>query len=177
MAWASLCALLAPEADHWREQLNHLGWVMLTSLAPKSYRWDQQAWWEPGALLSILAVSPGWDKTQRNHVNYSLIVFCFVLFCLHSSCYPSPSQPSDFSSSHTSSSPSLPPISKRVVPTPTLTPPDLRPQVYQGLGASSPTEPRPGRQSSAVYVVGASYQLMYAPWLVAQCLRDLRDLG
>ena len=30
------------------------------------------------------------------------------------------------------------------------------------------------RQSSAVYESGASYQLMYASWLVAQCLRHLR---
>jgi hypothetical protein len=33
------------------------------------------------------------------------------------------------------------------------------------------------RQSSAVYVLGASYQLVYAAWLVAQCLRDLRAPG
>ena len=29
------------------------------------------------------------------------------------------------------------------------------------------------RQSSAVNVLGASYQLVYAAWVVAQCLRDL----
>jgi hypothetical protein len=29
-------------------------------------------------------------------------------------------------------------------------------------------------QSSALYVLGTSYQLVYAAWLVAQCLRDLR---
>lgn len=32
-------------------------------------------------------------------------------------------------------------------------------------------------QSSAVYVLGALYQLMYAAWLVAQNLRDLRGFG
>jgi hypothetical protein len=31
-------------------------------------------------------------------------------------------------------------------------------------------------QSSAVYVLGASYQLMYA-WLVVQCMRDLKGPG
>ena len=30
---------------------------------------------------------------------------------------------------------------------------------------------------SAVYVLGPLYQLMYAAWLVAQCLRDLRGSG
>jgi hypothetical protein len=33
------------------------------------------------------------------------------------------------------------------------------------------------QQSSAVHVLGASYQLVYAAWLVAQCLRDLRGPG
>ena len=33
------------------------------------------------------------------------------------------------------------------------------------------------RQTSAVYASGASYQLVYAAWLVAQCLRDLRESG
>ena len=32
-------------------------------------------------------------------------------------------------------------------------------------------------QSSAVYVLGASYQLVYASWLVVQCLRDRRGPG
>ena len=31
------------------------------------------------------------------------------------------------------------------------------------------------RQSSAVYVLRVSYQLVYAAWLVVQCLRDPRD--
>jgi hypothetical protein len=30
---------------------------------------------------------------------------------------------------------------------------------------------------SAVYVLGASYQLVYAAWMVAQCLRALRGPG
>jgi hypothetical protein len=29
-------------------------------------------------------------------------------------------------------------------------------------------------QSSTVCVLGASYQLVYAAWLVVQCLKDLR---
>jgi hypothetical protein len=32
-------------------------------------------------------------------------------------------------------------------------------------------------QSSAVYVSGALDQLVYAAWLVTQCLRDLSILG
>jgi hypothetical protein len=46
----------------------------------------------------------------------------------------------------------------------------LGPQVSQGLGAFSFTEGTPG--SPTVYVL-ASHQLVYAAWLVAQCLRDL----
>jgi hypothetical protein len=33
------------------------------------------------------------------------------------------------------------------------------------------------RKSSAVYVSGASHQLVYAAWLVAQSLRDVRGPG
>ena len=33
------------------------------------------------------------------------------------------------------------------------------------------------RQPSAIYALRAPYQLVYAAWLVAQCLRDLRDPG
>jgi hypothetical protein len=33
------------------------------------------------------------------------------------------------------------------------------------------------RPCSAIYVFRALYQLVYAAWLVAQCLRDLRESG
>jgi hypothetical protein len=33
------------------------------------------------------------------------------------------------------------------------------------------------RQSSAVYVLGPLYQLVYAAWLVSQCLGDLTGQG
>ena len=63
-----------------------------------------------------------------------------------------------------------PPLSPRCpqAPHPTRPPHSLEPQASQGLGISSLTS-----QSSAVYGSGASDQLMYAAWLVAQCLRDL----
>ena len=48
----------------------------------------------------------------------------------------------------------------------------LQPQVSQVLGASSPIEAIPG-SPLYIYVLGASDQLLYAAWLVAQCLREL----
>jgi hypothetical protein len=44
--------------------------------------------------------------------------------------------------------------------------------VSWGFGASCLTKPRPG-SLSAVYVLGASYQLVYAVCLVVHCLRFL----
>jgi hypothetical protein len=52
--------------------------------------------------------------------------------------------------------------------------PEANVQASPGLGASSLTEARPG--SPVLYVSGASDQLVYAAWLVAHCLRDLRGL-
>jgi hypothetical protein len=49
----------------------------------------------------------------------------------------------------------------------------LRPPVSVGLDAYFLTEHRPTQQSSSVYVLGASYQLVSAAWLVIQCLRNL----
>jgi hypothetical protein len=56
-------------------------------------------------------------------------------------------------------------------------------QDYQLYGASSLFRVRcffswtQTCQSYAVYVLGASHQLVYAAWLVAQCLQDLRVPG
>ena len=50
----------------------------------------------------------------------------------------------------------------------------LGPQVFQGLGASYFTETKSGSAVSVACVLGASYQLVYAAWLVSQCLSDLQ---
>jgi len=58
-------------------------------------------------------------------------------------------------------------------------PPSLHPCLQEGVSCSLDesflTEARPG--SPLLYVLGAYYQLAYAAWLVAQCLRDLRSPG
>ena len=59
-------------------------------------------------------------------------------------------------------------------PTPYPTRPlnSLGPPVSWGLGTSSLTEPRPS--SPLLYVCWGPHQLVYAAWLVVQCLRELR---
>lgn len=68
----------------------------------------------------------------------------------------------------------LPTISKRMSPPPPLTrpPPSRETQVSWELDSSSLTEARMGRPLLYVYL-GASDQLLYAAWLVAQWLRDI----
>ena len=52
----------------------------------------------------------------------------------------------------------------------------LGPHVSQRLDTLSPTEVKPG--NPLIYMIqGALDQLIYAAWLVAQCLRDLRGPG
>jgi hypothetical protein len=51
-------------------------------------------------------------------------------------------------------------------PHPTRTPQSWGPQISRGLGASFLTKDRPGRL--LLYVLGASYQLVYAAWSVSQ---------
>ena len=58
---------------------------------------------------------------------------------------------------------------KRVLPH-TRLPPSRGPQISPGLDASSPTEVRPGRQFSAIYVLEAAVQPTYAGWLLSQSL-------
>lgn len=53
----------------------------------------------------------------------------------------------------------------------------MGPQVSQGLGLSLLIEARPGIPLHNIHVSGASYQLVNAIWLVAQCLKDLGDPG
>jgi hypothetical protein len=61
-------------------------------------------------------------------------------------------------------------------PHPARPPHSLGPQASQGLGASCLTEARP---SNLLWYMcqGPSEQLVYAAWLVAQCLRDLGGPG
>jgi hypothetical protein len=85
--------------------------------------------------------------------------FCFFNFFLQSCLYSPPRLPSHSPSSHSSS-----PISMRMflpTPNPTRPPHSLGPQVFGALGVSCLTEARPGR-SSAVYMSGPWYQLLYA---------------
>jgi hypothetical protein len=49
------------------------------------------------------------------------------------------------------------------------------PQVSWGLGASSPTKHKHSSPLLYIYVLGASYQLVYAACLVVQFLKDLSD--
>jgi hypothetical protein len=63
-------------------------------------------------------------------------------------------------------------------------PPAPTPQTFPLPGASSLLRVRFiisdwtwTQQSSAAYVLGASYQLVYATWLVVQCLRNLSGEG
>ena len=95
-----------------------------------------------------------------------IYLFIFNLFFM-SSCYPPPGLPSSHSSSKR-----MPPPHIHLPPTPVGLP------IPWGLSLS---RVRWGlyhwdqtRQSSDVYVSGASYQVVYAAWLVAQCLRDVR---
>jgi hypothetical protein len=90
---------------------------------------------------------------------YSPVVILFLVCFLtvpHSISLPTPPLP-------------LPSISKRMSPPhyhyPTRSPHSLGPQGSQGLGASSPTEVRPG--SALLYLC------MLCGWQVAQCLREI----
>jgi hypothetical protein len=105
-----------------------------------------------------------------------IIIVIFNLF-LQSSCYFPSVLPSNISSSVSSFS-----NLQEDVPTPwhpqhpTNPLPFLGPQVSQSLGVSSLTEGRPG--TPLLYMCkGTSVQLLYAAWLVTQCLRDLRGPG
>jgi hypothetical protein len=96
----------------------------------------------------------------------------FFIFFLQSSHYLPPVLLSESFSSHFSS-----PVSKRMsppplptAPHPTRPPHSVGPQVSQGLGASSLTEAR----TDSIVCVRALEQLVYAAWLMAQCMRDLR---
>ena len=95
----------------------------------------------------------------------------FSLIFLHSRFYSCPCPPSHSSSSHFSSSP----VFRRYPPPhPTRPPYTLGPQVPWVRCIFSHWGPT--KQSSAVYVLEALDQLMYAAWLVSQCLRDHRGL-
>jgi hypothetical protein len=77
---------------------------------------------------------------------------------------------------------------------PHRTPSPLSPRGYLHFPPSHQTSPLPGapsllrvrcifsywvqtQQSSVVYALGPSYQVLYDAWLVVQCLRDSRGLG
>ena len=106
---------------------------------------------------------------------HKLFGVLFNLFKIHSSFYSPLCLTSECSPFHTFS---LIPYLHKDVPT---THPS--PQTYKLPGAFSVLRFRrilsdwiQTRQSSAVYVLGASYQLVYAVWMVVQCLRDLSVL-
>ena len=123
-------------------------------------------------LLSFLwPLSSGQYASAFSKVILWLVEFIIIViffFSFQSSRYSYPGPSSNSSSSHSSS-----PMSKRML---------FYPQCYQ-------TSPIPGasgllrvrctfshwcktRHSSAAYVLGASNHLVFAAWLVAQCLRD-----
>ena len=106
-------------------------------------------------------------KISAPHTHY-IHFFKNGIFNLQSSHGPLPSPPFHSSSPHSSV-----PLSPRGC--------SSHPQAFPLPGASSLLRIRhifshwgQTRQSSAVYVLGASYQLVHAAWLVAYCLRDLR---
>ena len=101
----------------------------------------------------------------------------FILLPVHSPPVPHPTplfSPSSPRGCPQSSNPS-PPVQPSN-PYSTRPPHSLGSQVSWVLGASPFTEARPG--SPLLYMCqGASYQLVYAAWLVTQCLRDLGGPG
>jgi hypothetical protein len=109
---------------------------------------------------------------------YLCICQIFYFFLLNSIFYSPTSPPSNCSTSHTS--PLLPcfhedvltPYSRPPPPTSKLPEDSSLLRVRCIYSAWTKTQ-----QSSAVYVLGASYQLVYAAWLVVQCLRELRVPG
>jgi hypothetical protein len=127
-------------------------------------------------------------RLDINHYNNLFFVIILFFFTLQILSPPPHCPPSDYSTHHTSSPPHL----HEDVPTPT---PSSRP-TFRPTTTPSPTPdhltfklPRAssllrvrciipdwtqGQQSSAVNVLGASYQLVYAALLVAQRLRDLQ---
>ena len=104
---------------------------------------------------------------------YTHIYKMVSFFFFHSRCY----LPSDSSSSH-----SFSPVSKRMFSYPTSPTPTLTPLVLPTpWGLKSLLGVRcifsQGGQTSALYVPGPLYQLVYAAWLMAQCLKDLGGPG
>jgi hypothetical protein len=103
-----------------------------------------------------------------------IVLYCIVLYCiyLHSRFYSPPSPPSDCSTYHTSP---LPQCLHENVST-THHPPHLTSKLHEAsslLGVKCIfSDWTQTQQSSAVYVLGASYQPVYAAWLVVQCFRD-----
>jgi hypothetical protein len=108
---------------------------------------------------------------------FFLIIYLFICLFLHSRFYSPPHPTSDCSTSHTSSPD---PCLHEDLPT-THYPANLTSKLP---GATSFLKVRcifsdwtQTQQSSAVYVLKASYQLVYATLLVVQCLRDLGGPG
>ena len=114
-----------------------------------------------------------WHKAfkmnKRDEFDYILYSFFYFLF-LQSSPYLTLSQTPTVSHHISPSS-----VAKRMSSphkTSTRSPHSLGPQFSHGLGIPSPTEAKTG--CLLIYIWGGSDQLLYAVWLVAQHLRDLR---
>lgn len=108
------------------------------------------------------------------YIMEELISFCLLLSYFYSPvitplpvCPPTVSHPMP---------PSPPPLSQRQCPPPPARPPrSMEPQVSWGLRLLF-SHWGQTRQFSGVYVSGVSDQFLYTTWLVAKCLRDLKDL-
>jgi hypothetical protein len=126
----------------------------MPDLVPKG--WEDQPW-------------PRWARYLISIILYSCVKRLFILFYLLIFFYSPDFIPLPV---HPLTVPHPPPPSPRGChhPTRPLPPQSLGTQVSLGLGAFSLTKHRPG--SPLLYVFEASYQLVYASWLVARCLRD-----
>jgi hypothetical protein len=150
--------------------------------------WNQKVW----CLMAVAIIEIVLDCLCHLwfHSNFKMIFLFFSFYKIpkhffsHSKFCPPLSPTSDCSTSYTASflfllSPSsfpLPPpqrLHDDVPISPSSHP--TRPPHFLGLLRvrcifSDWTQTQ---QSSAIYVLGASYQLFYAAWLVVQCIRDL----
>jgi hypothetical protein len=103
-------------------------------------------------------------------ITFILFFNTFKINFLHSIFYSPPHPPSNYSTSHTSSSA---PCLHVDVPTPTR-PTSKHPESSSLLRVMCIISGwTPTWKSSTVCALGASYQLVYAVWLVVQCLREL----
>ena len=141
----------------------HLNWffpILESDNASPSYELDSvllNTFFLSSHIRIILLVS----MTLVNSFFWKL----FNLFCYTADFNPVPVHPL-----------TVPSLSPWGCPNPTRPRHSLGSPVPWGIGTSSLTEPRPG--SPLLYIcLGASYQLVFADWLVVQYLKDLSSTG